>query len=94
MNHILITEEILKKNFGTCYGLGWYGVYFVREDAFDENNFVTKFIGIRDSMPYYPTKERFAIIKDDKENVICEVKYVDELQSALKLLGIEKEIVS
>lgn len=89
---IEITPEILQKNFGYARGIGWYDVYFVREDEHDENYFVTKYIAIRDAYRY-PKKARFAIIRDSKDNVLFEVKYVHELQQALHTLGIDKNII-
>ena len=88
LNEIPISEEILEKNFGRARGVGWYSVYFVREDEFDENDFPTKYIGIRDAFPCYPKKERFAIIQNDKENVICNVKTIWDLYWALEKLGV------
>ena len=89
---IEITPEILEKNFDYGRGIGWYDVYFVREDEYDENYFVTKYIAIRDAHRY-PKKARFTVIRDNEDNVLFEVKYVHELQHALKLCGIEKEII-
>jgi hypothetical protein len=89
---IEITPEILEKNFGYARGIGWYDVYFVREDEHDENYFVTKYIAIRDAHRY-PNKARFSIIRDREDNVLFNVKYVHELQRALRTLGIEKNII-
>lgn len=89
---IEITPEILEKNFGLGRGIGWYDVYFVREDEYDENNFVTKYIAIRDAHRY-PKKARFAVIRDSEDNVLFEVKYVHELQQVLRTLGIDKNII-
>ena len=86
-----ITSEILKANFGRATGIGWYDIYMVRIDEYDENNFPTKFIAIRDAYRY-PTKERFAVIQDDEENVIGEVKYVHQLQHILLTLGVNIDI--
>lgn len=91
-NKIEITPEILEKNFGCCCGIGWYDVYVARDDEYDENCFVTKYIAIRDAHRY-PKKARFAVIRDDVDNVLFEVKYVHELQQALHTLGIDKNII-
>ena len=89
---IEITPEILQKNFGYARGIGWYDVYFAREDEHDENYFVTKYIAIRDAYRY-PKKARFAIIRDSEDNVLFEVKYVHELQHVLKSLGVDINII-
>ena len=89
---IEITPEILQKNFGYAHGIGWYDVYFVREDEHDENYFVTKYIAIRDAHRY-PKKARFAVIRDHEDNVLFEVKYVHELQHVLKSLGVDINII-
>jgi len=89
---IEITPEILQKNFGYARGIGWYDVYFVREDEHDENYFVTKYIAIRDAHRY-PKKARFAVIRDHEDNVLFEVKYVHELQHVLKSLGVDINII-
>ena len=89
---IEITPEILAKNFGCGCGVGWYDVYFVRKDEHDDDGFVTKYIAIRDAYRY-PKKARFAIIRDSEDNVLFEVKYVHELQQALRTLGIDKNII-
>lgn len=89
---IEITPEILEKNFGYARGIGWYDVYFVREDEHDENYFVTKYIAIRDAHRY-PKKARFAVIRDHEDNVLFEVKYVHELQHVLKSLGVDINII-
>ena len=89
---IEITPEILEKNFGYARGIGWYDVYFAREDEHDENYFVTKYIAIRDAYRY-PKKARFAIIRDSEDNVLFEVKYVHELQHVLKSLGVDINII-
>lgn len=89
---IEITPKILEKNFGYARGIGWYDVYFVREDEHDENYFVTKYIAIRDAYRY-PNKARFSIIRDREDNVLFNVKYVHELQRALRILGIDKNII-
>lgn len=86
-----LTVEILEKNWHGS-GLGWYDVFMMWEGEYDEHNFVTKFFAVRDAYRY-PHLPRFSIIKDDKDNVIKEIKYVHELQHWLKVLGIEKEIV-
>lgn len=84
---IPLTPEILEKNFGRPYGLGWYDVYELKRIEGEGIYY------IRDAYRY-PSKERFSIIKaDDKEITFCSLKYVHELQHALKLCGIEKEIV-
>jgi len=89
---IEITPEILEKNFGYGRGIGWYDVYFVREDEHDENYFVTKYIAIRDAHRYQK-KARFAVIRDHEDNVLFEVKYVHELQHVLKSLGVDINII-
>jgi hypothetical protein len=89
---IEITPEILEKNFGYARGIGWYDVYFVREDEHDEHYFVTKYIAIRDAYRY-PNKARFSIIRDNEDNVLFNVKYVHELQRAFRILGIDKNII-
>lgn len=89
---IEITPEILEKNFGYARGIGWYDVYFVREDEHDEHYFVTKYIAIRDAHRY-PNKARFSVIRNREYNVLFNVKYVHELQRALRALGIDKNII-
>lgn len=82
LNPILITKEILYKN-----GFDRYEMYF-RYD-FDESQYVE----------YYPFEgrlERIYIHKDETEEVVGRlfaIKYVHELQRALHIYGIEKEIV-
>jgi len=84
---IPLTPEILEKNFGRPYGLGWYDVYELKRIEGEGIYY------IRDAYRY-PSKERFSIIKaDDKEITFCSLKYVHELQHALRLAGIEKEII-
>ena len=84
---IPLTPDILEKNFGRPYGVGWYDAYELKRIEGEGIYYV------RDAYRY-PSKERFSIIKAYNEEItFCSLKFVHELQHALRLAGIKKEIV-
>lgn len=76
---IILTEEILKKN-------GFYGDVYLWINAGDGK-----------TLEYYPFKHRLSLWYGEEKNqeilFKCHCFYVHELQHALKLCGIEKEII-
>ena len=76
---IILTEEILKKN-------GFYGEVYLWINAGDEK-----------TLEYYPFEHRLSLWYGGEKNQEILFKghcfYVHELQHALKLCGIEKEII-
>ena len=84
---IPLTPDILEKNFGRPYGVGWYDAYELKRIEGEGIYYV------RDAYRY-PSKERFSIIKAYNEEItFCSLKFAHELQHALRLAEIKKEIV-
>ena len=82
---IPITPEILEKNFGKPYPRGGFHNYRMGKD---------------ETIAFVIEDRRVSAAPDNRVvfcrvpgTYICDVNYVHELQHALKLCGIEKEIV-
>lgn len=77
---IPLTPEILEKNVTHCI----------------EREYMNFFpIGNKDASTIivYKRKSKQFVLLDKSLTEVCEIKYVHELQHALKLFGIEKEVV-
>lgn len=87
---IPLTPEILEKNFGKpamCGTYNQFDSYTLKRDG-GKGAYI-----IRDTSRYTVLNSYAITVADYAEIELCQVYYVHELQHALRLCGIDKEIV-